>query len=137
MERTFIMLKPDALERALVGTIIQRFERKGLKPTRFLSRVLSNELTRRHYAALVDKPYFNDLQEYMTRGLVLTTIWEGRDAVAVARETIGATDPSKAGAGTIRGDFGRDVMENLVHASDSAESAEREIALFFDDAIRS
>ncbi|MBQ9873138.1 MAG: nucleoside-diphosphate kinase [Thermoguttaceae bacterium] len=132
-ERTFVMLKPDALERGLIGEIVGRLERKGLRPTRFLWRVLSPELAARHYERLAGKSFFSELIDYVTRGPVLASIWEGREAVAVVRALVGATDPVKAAPGTIRGDLGLDCTENLIHASDSPESAEREIALFFEE----
>ncbi|MGN1063874.1 MAG: nucleoside-diphosphate kinase [Thermoguttaceae bacterium] len=132
VERTFVMLKPDALERGLIGEIISRLERKGLKPVRFLWRAVSPELAAKHYERLTSKPFYPLLEAYITRGPVLASIWEGRDAVAVVRRLVGATDPALAEAGTIRGDFGLDVTENLIHASDSPEAVEREIGLFFD-----
>ena len=132
VERTFVMLKPDALERGLIGEIISRLERKGLKPVRFLWRAVSPELAAKHYERLTSKPFYPLLEAYITRGPVLASVWEGRDAVAVVRRLVGATDPALAEAGTIRGDFGLDVTENLIHASDSPEAAEREIGLFFD-----
>lgn len=131
MEKTFVMLKPDALERRLVGEIVGRLERKGLRLTKIELRTVSKELAARHYAEHVAKPFYPELEAYVTRGPVLATIWEGRQAIAVVRGLLGATDSTKAAAGTIRGDFGFDATENLVHASDSPESAEREIRNFF------
>lgn len=130
-ERTFVMLKPDAAERGLIGEILTRFERKGLRPIRILWTQVSDELAKTHYAEHVKKPFFPELFDYIRRGPVLATVWEGRDAVAVVRRLVGATDPTQAPAGTIRGDFALDKTENLVHASDSPESAEREIRIFF------
>ncbi len=127
------MLKPDALERGLVGEIIARFERKGLRPKRFLWKVASRELARRHYESLEAQPYFQELVAYMTRGPVLASIWTGENAVKIARKIVGATNPLEAAPGTIRGDFAFDYTENLVHASDSQEAAEREIRLFFEN----
>ncbi len=125
------MLKPDAIERGLIGKIVERLERKGLKPVKFLWRDVSRELAEKHYERLVDKPFFPKIAAYITRGPVLASIWEGRDAVAVVRKLVGATDGADAEPGTIRGDFGNDQTENLVHASDSVEAARREIELFF------
>lgn len=130
-EKTFVMLKPDTLERRLVGEIVGRLERKGLRLTKIELRTVSKELAARHYAEHVAKPFYPELEAYVTRGPVLATIWEGRRAIAVVRGLLGATDSTKAAAGTIRGDFGFDATENLVHASDSPESAEREIRNFF------
>ncbi len=130
-ERTFVMLKPDAIERGLVGTIISRLEQKGLRPIKIVLRDIPRELAAQHYSHLIGKPFYPILESYITRGPVLASIWEGRDAIAVVRRLIGATDPALAEAGTIRGDFGLDPTENLVHASDSPEAAKREIALFF------
>lgn len=133
MEKTFIMLKPDALERGLVGEIIARFERKGLRLQGVLWKVVSRELASRHYERLKDKPYFQELVAYMTRGPVLASIWEGENAVELARKIVGAADPLEAAPGTIRGDFAFDYTENLVHSSDSQEAAEREIRYFFEN----
>ena len=130
-ETTFVMLKPDALERNLVGEIIGRLERKGLRLKKIELTSVSKELAARHYAEHVEKPFYPELEAYVTRGPVLATIWEGRKAITVVRGLLGATDSTKAAAGTIRGDFGFDATENLVHASDSPESAEREIRNFF------
>lgn len=132
IEQTFVMLKPDAIERGVMGEILSRFERKSLKPIRLVWRTLDGELLKKHYAHLADKPFFPEIVAYMTRGPVLASIWEGRDAVAVVRRLVGPTDCGDAEPGTIRGDFGVDFRENLVHASDSVEAAQREIALFFD-----
>lgn len=130
-EKTFVMLKPDALERGLAGEIIGRLERKGLRLKKIELRTVSKELAARHYAEHVEKPFYPKLEAYITRGPVLASIWEGFRAVTVVRGLVGATDSTKAAAGTIRGDFGFDATENLVHASDSPESAEREIRNFF------
>jgi nucleoside-diphosphate kinase len=130
-ETTFVMLKPDALERNLVGEIIGRLERKGLRLKKIELTSVSKELAARHYAEHLEKAFYPELEAYVTRGPVLATIWEGRKAITVVRGLLGATDSTKAAAGTIRGDFGFDATENLVHASDSPESAEREIRNFF------
>lgn len=130
-EQTFVMLKPDAVERGLIGEIVARLERKGLKPVKFLWRDVSLELAKQHYAHLVDKPFFPKIAAFITRGPVIATIWEGRAAVEVVRRLVGATDPVKAEPGTIRGDYGLNMTENLIHASDSVDAAKREIDLFF------
>ena len=119
IERTFVMLKPDALERSLMGEILGRFERKGLKLVRLELRRVTKELAATHYAHLVDKPFYPELEAYITRGPVVACVWEGIDAIRVVRNLVGATDSILAAAGTIRGDFGVDKTENLVHASDS------------------
>ncbi len=131
MERTFVMLKPDAVERGLCGEILTRFERKGLRPIQIVLTFVSEELAKTHYAEHVEKPFFAELCDYIRRGPVLATVWEGRDAVAVVRRLVGATDPARAEVGTIRGDFALGRTENMIHASDSTEAASREIRNFF------
>lgn len=132
-ENTFIMVKPDGVRRRLVGEIITRFERKGLnlESIRFLT--IDEELARRHYAEHLEKPFFPDLLSFIISGPVVAMEWSGESAVSVARTVMGATNPREATPGTIRGDFGIEVTENLVHGSDSAESAKRELAIFFPD----
>ncbi|MDO5309515.1 MAG: nucleoside-diphosphate kinase [Planctomycetia bacterium] len=134
IEESFVLLKPDALERGLLGEILARLERKGLRLTRVKLLRVSHELARRHYAHLVDKPFFAELLAYITRGQALATTWRGRNAVSVIRQLVGATDPSAASPGSIRGDFALDQTENLIHASDSIESARKEIENFFPEA---
>ncbi len=132
MERTLVICKPDAVERGLVGEIIGRFERKGLRIAAAELRTLDRDVLARHYAEHVGKGFYDDLVAFMSRGPVLVAVVEGPgDAWSVVRQMMGATDPMKAAAGTIRGDFGTMVTENLVHGSDSAESARREVAVFF------
>ena len=131
LETTFVLLKPDALERALAGEIIARLERKGLQLARAELRVVSKELAARHYAHLVDKPFYPEIEAFITRGPVLATAWRGRDAINVVRRLVGATDAALAASGTIRGDFACLYTENLVHASDSRDAARRELANFF------
>ena len=131
LETTFVLLKPDAFERALVGDIIARFERKGLKLVRAEMRVVSKELAARHYAHLVGKPFYPKIEAFITRGPVLATAWRGRDAIDVVRRLVGATDAALAEPGTIRGDWACLYTENLVHASDSPDAARRELANFF------
>lgn len=133
IERTFVMLKPDALERSLAGEILGRFERKGLKLVRLELQRVTKELAAIHYAHLVAKPFYPELEAYITRGPVVASIWEGIDAIRVVRNLVGATDSILAAPGTIRGDFGVDKTENLVHASDSPESAAVEIRNFFNE----
>ena len=129
--RTFVMCKPDAVERGLVGEIITRLENKGLRLVRLDLRNLSKRDAAEHYAEHLGKDFYQELEDYVTRGPVVPMIWEGRDAIAVVRKLGGATDPADAAAGTIRGDYAVDYTENLVHASDGEESAQKEIARFF------
>ncbi len=131
IQRTFVMLKPDALERGLVGEIISRLERKGLKLVRMETRMISKELAAKHYPHLAQEPFYPKIEAFVTRGPVVASIWEGRDAVRFVRRLVGAIDPAVAEPGTIRGDLAYSYTENLVHASDSPESAAKEIANFF------
>jgi nucleoside-diphosphate kinase len=131
MERTFVMIKPDGVKRGLVGEVIGRFERKGLALTRIRMLEIDEDLARRHYAEHVDKPFFPDLMSFITSGPVVAMEWTGDGAIAAARDLMGTTDPMKAAPGTIRGDFGLAVTQNIVHGSDGPESASRELALFF------
>ncbi|MDT5046014.1 MAG: nucleoside-diphosphate kinase [Mycobacterium sp.] len=131
-ERTLLLIKPDGVERRLVGEIISRIERKGLTVAALEMRIVSEELARRHYAEHDGKPFFGSLLEFITSGPLVAAIVEGPRAVAAMRQLAGATDPvEKAAPGTIRGDFGLETQFNLVHGSDSTESAGREIALWF------
>ncbi len=125
------MIKPDGVARGLVGEIISRFERKGLKLKQIRMLTFDEELARRHYAEHVDKPFFKDLAGFITSGPVVAMEWSGESAIAVARNLIGATDPNQAAPGTIRSDFGLVVTENLIHGSDGPESAARELEIFF------
>lgn len=131
MEQTFSMVKPDAVQRNLVGEIIGRFEKKGLKLVALKLLRISKEMAERHYAEHVGKPFFNDLVAFITSGPVVAMVWEGKNAVQVVRTMMGKTDPQEALPGTIRGDFGLFTGNNIVHGSDSLESASREINLFF------
>ena len=134
MDRTLVICKPDAVERGLVGEILGRFERKGLRLVAAELRTLDLDLLARHYAEHVGKPFYNDLVAFMSRSPALMAVVEGpEDTWGVVRAMMGATDPLKAEPGTIRGDFGTEVTENLVHGSDSAASAQREVSLFFPD----
>ena len=131
MDRTFVICKPDAVERGLVGEIITRFERKGLRIVAAEFRTLDRQTLGRHYAEHEGKPFYDDLVAFMTRGPVVVMLVEGPEAPQVVRTLMGATNPRQAAPGTIRGDLAIELTENLVHGSDSSEAAEREIALFF------
>jgi nucleoside-diphosphate kinase len=130
-ERTLILVKPDAFERALTGEVIARFERKGLRVTAMKLMEADKEIANIHYEEHRDKPFFGELVTFITGGPLVAFVLEGPNAVAAARQVIGATDPVEADAGSIRGEFGTDVTFNLVHGSDSAESAKREIGIWF------
>ncbi|MFC5973368.1 nucleoside-diphosphate kinase [Halomarina salina] len=133
-ERTFLMVKPDGVQRGLAGDIVSRFEERGLKLVGAKFMQISDDLAAEHYAEHEDKPFFDDLTDFITSGPVLAMVWEGQDAVAQGRRMMGATDPLEADPGTIRGDYGLDLGRNVIHGSDTEEgSAEREIDLFFDD----
>ncbi|MEM2237059.1 MAG: nucleoside-diphosphate kinase [Candidatus Caldarchaeum sp.] len=131
MEKTFVILKPSAVSRGLVGEIISRLERKGLRLKQLRTKIISREEAERLYEVHQGKPFFEGLVETITSGPVVLMVWEGREAVQVVRKLIGATDPVKAEPGTIRGDFGLDITDNLIHASDSRESFEKECSIFF------
>jgi nucleoside-diphosphate kinase len=133
MDRTLILVKPDAFERGLTGEIIARFERKGLRIVALQHMTMSDDLARRHYAEHEGKPFFGELVEFITSGPLVAMVLEGDEAVTAARQVIGATNPLEASPGSIRGDFAIAVGQNMVHGSDSPESAEREAALFFPD----
>lgn len=130
-ERTFVMIKPDGVQRSLVGEIIQRLERKGLKLVALKLMRISPELATRHYGEHRGKPFYESLTTFITSGPVVAMVWEGEEAVAQVRYLIGETDPREAAPGTIRGDLALFVGNNIVHGSDSAKSAHREIDLFF------
>jgi nucleoside-diphosphate kinase len=132
--RTLILIKPDAFERGLTGEVLARFERKGLRITALRLLEVDEELANVHYAEHTEKPFFGELVEFITRGPLVAAILEGHEAVAAARQVIGATNPIEAAPGSIRGDFGLEVTFNMVHGSDSDESAEREISIWFPDA---
>lgn len=134
MEQTLILIKPDGVERGLIGQIITRFEQRGLKLAGMKLLQVSDALARQHYTVHEGKPFFDPLIEYITSSPVVAMVLEGPAAVQVARNTIGATRPAEATAGSIRGDFGLMVGRNLVHGSDSPENAAQEVALWFDDA---
>jgi len=130
-QHTFVMVKPDGVRRGLVAEVIGRFERKGLILERMRMLTIDDELAGRHYAEHTEKPFFGELVSFITSGPVVAMEWSGPDAVSIARTLIGSTDPAEASPGTIRGDLGTIITENIVHGSDSPDSAEREIQLFF------
>jgi len=131
MDRTLILVKPDAFERGLTGEVIARFERKGLKLVAMKLMTIDPALAEEHYAEHAGKPFYGDLVEFITGGPLVAMVLEGYEAVTAARQVIGATNPLEASPGSIRGDFGLEVQTNLVHGADSRESAKREAALFF------
>lgn len=133
IERTFIMVKPDGVSRGLIGEVVSRFEQKGLRLEQIRSLQIDEAMARIHYAEHVEKPFFGELVEFITSGPVVAMEWSGESAIGVARALMGATDPKQAAPGTIRGDFGLMVTHNIVHGSDSPESAERELAIFFEN----
>ena len=133
IERSFVMMKPDAVSRRLMGQVLSRFEAKGLKIVAMKLRQIDEDLAKEHYGEHSEKPFFNGLVEYITSAPALTMVIEGDDAISVIRKMVGATNPKEADLGTIRGDFGMDTGRNIIHASDAPESAKREIALFFDE----
>lgn len=134
MERTFVMLKPDAVQRRLIGEIIRRIEAKNLNIVAMKMIHIDRKLAETHYGEHREKPFFKELVDFVTSGPAVAMIVEGPNAISVVRAMMGATNPFNAAPGTIRGDFGLDLTQNLIHGSDSAESAGREIALFFGEA---
>ncbi len=132
-ESTFVMVKPDGVRRGLVGEVVSRFERKGLTLDRMRMLTIDDDLASRHYGEHVDKPFFGELKAFITSGPVVAMQWSGESAVGVARTLMGTTNPAEAPPGTIRGDLGLIITENIVHGSDSPTSAERELGLFFQD----
>lgn len=131
-ERTLVLAKPDAVARGLVGEVIMRLEKRGLRLCAMKMIWVDEALAKKHYSAHEGKPFFDGLIEYITALPLVAMVWEGPSAIRVVRETMGATNPQDARPGTIRGDMGLDISNNLVHGSDSKESAEKEIALFFE-----
>jgi nucleoside-diphosphate kinase len=132
-ERTLVLIKPDAVARGLIGEVIGRFERKGLRIEALVLRTMDAALADAHYAEHLAKPFYPELKKFMTSGPLVAAILSGDQAIDVVRSLIGATDGRKAAAGTVRGDLSLSNQENLVHASDSADSAKRELALWFPD----
>jgi nucleoside-diphosphate kinase len=133
MERTLVIIKPDGVQRGLIGPILTRFERRGLRFAAMKLMQITPDLAARHYAIHKGKPFYDGLMEYITSGPVLVAVIEGHDAIKIARKTMGATNPAVAEPGTIRADFGLDVGRNLVHGSDGPDTAAFEIPLFFTD----
>lgn len=131
MEKTFLMVKPDGVQRNLIGEIVKRFEAKGFKLVGAKLMTVSEELAHEHYGEHKDKPFFGELVEFITSGPVFAMVWEGENVISVARNMMGKTNPQEAAPSTIRGDFGVTVGKNIIHGSDSPESAEREINLWF------
>lgn len=133
MEKTLILVKPDGVQRGLTGEIIARFERRGLKLVGMKFMQMSRELAETHYGVHKERPFYGALVDYITSGPIVAMVWEGNNAVAAARATIGATNPVEASLGSIRGDFGMEVGRNLVHGSDSPENGIKEANLFFNE----
>ena len=133
MERTLILVKPDGVQRGLMGEIIGRFERRGLKLIGMKFLQMTTALAEEHYAVHKGRPFYDALVAYITSGPVVAMVWEGNDAIAAARSTIGATKPAEAAPGSIRGDFGMEIGRNLVHGSDSPENGMLEAAIYFSD----
>ncbi len=131
MERSLVLIKPDAMQRRLAGTIISRLEGQGLKLVALKMLHLDKALAGRHYAIHAGKPFFEDLINYITSTPIIAIVFEGEGAVAVIRKIVGATNPAEAETGTIRRDFGSDIQHNVIHGSDSIDTAEGEIKLFF------
>ncbi len=131
VENTYVMVKPDGVARGLVGEVIGRLERKGLKLEKMRMLTITEELAGRHYGEHVDKPFFGDLVEFITSGPVVAMEWSGEGAVGVARTLMGVTNPAEAAPGTIRGDYGLEITFNIIHGSDSGDSAARDLGIFF------
>ena len=134
-EVTYVMVKPDGVQRGLVGEIIQRFERKGLQLVGLKQVVPSEEIARKHYAVHSERPSFSGLIKFITSGPVVCMAWSGIDAIGVARNLIGSTNGREAAPGTIRGDFGMDIGYNMIHGSDASETAEFELGLWFSEGL--
>jgi nucleoside-diphosphate kinase len=133
MEKTFLMVKPDGVQRNLIGEVVTRFERKGFQLVAAKLMTVPKELAKKHYAEHQERPFFGELVDFITSGPVFAMVWEGDNVISTARLMMGATNPQEAAPGTIRGDYGVQVSQNIIHGSDSPESAEREIGLFFDN----
>jgi len=134
-EVTYVMVKPDGVQRGLVGEIVQRFERKGLQLVGLKLVVPSEEIARKHYAVHSERPFFSGLIKFITSGPVVCMAWSGIDAISVARNLIGSTNGREAAPGTIRGDFGMDIGYNMIHGSDAPETAEFELGLWFSEGL--
>jgi nucleoside-diphosphate kinase len=133
MDRTFVMIKPDGVQRGLVGDVVARFERRGLKVVGLKMLMVSEKLAKEHYAEHAAKPFFPSLVSFIRSGPVVAMVIEGKDVVPIVRSMVGATSPRNASPGTIRGDLALDTGRNVIHASDSPDSAKREISLYFDN----
>ncbi|MBR6024744.1 MAG: nucleoside-diphosphate kinase [Methanobrevibacter sp.] len=133
IQKSFVMMKPDAVQRRLMGKILSRFEEKGLQIVAVKLMQIDEELAKTHYGEHAEKPFFPGLVEYITSSPALAMVIEGEEAITTIRKLVGATNPLEADLGTIRGDYGMDTGRNIIHASDSPASAEREIGLFFDE----
>lgn len=133
MERTLVLIKPDGVQRRVVGEIIGRFERKGLQLVAMKMIHLFEELAAKHYAEHEGRPFYNDLIDFITSSPVVAMVWQGRGAINIVRQMMGATNPHEAALGTIRGDYGISIETNIIHGSDSENSAKREISLFFNN----
>ncbi len=133
MEKTFLMVKPDGVQRNLIGEVVNRFESKGFKLAGAKLMNISQELAETHYSEHKERPFFRDLVSFITSGPVFAMVWEGENVISQARGMMGATNPVDAAPGTIRGDFAVQVSQNIIHGSDSPDSAEREVSLFFDE----
>lgn len=131
MEKTFLMVKPDGVQRQLIGEIVARFEKKGFQLVGAKLMQIPTELAEQHYGEHKERPFFGELVEFITSGPVFAMVWQGENVIATARTMMGATNPKDSAPGTIRGDFAATVGKNIIHGSDSPESAEREIGLFF------
>lgn len=131
MEQTFLMVKPDGVQRNLIGEVVSRFEKKGFQLVAAKMMTISKVLAEQHYAEHKERPFFGELVDFITSSPVFAMVWEGDEVISTSRNMMGATNPKEATPGTIRGDYGIQVSQNLIHGSDSPQSAEREIALFF------
>ncbi len=132
MEKTFLMVKPDGVQRNLIGEVVSRFEKKGFKLVGSKLMVISKDLAETHYGEHKERPFFGELVDFITSGPVFAMVWEGENVIATGRDMVGQTNPADAAPGTIRGDFAVTVGKNIIHGSDSVDSAKREIGLFFD-----
>ncbi|KUP06576.1 nucleoside diphosphate kinase [Bacillus coahuilensis p1.1.43] len=133
MEQTFLMVKPDGVQRGYIGDIVSRFEKKGFQLVGAKLMTISSELAEEHYAEHKERPFFGELVEFITSGPVFAMVWQGENVIATARTMMGKTNPQEAAPGTIRGDFGISMGKNIIHGSDSPDSAKREIGLFFEE----
>ncbi|MCH1624751.1 nucleoside-diphosphate kinase [Fredinandcohnia quinoae] len=131
MEKTFLMVKPDGVQRQLISEVVSRFERKGFQLVGAKLMSIPKELAEQHYGEHKERPFFGELVDFITSGPVFAMVWQGENVITTARQMMGATNPKDAAPGTLRGDFGLTVGKNIIHGSDSLESAEREISLFF------